>query len=105
MRLRVLVLGILASVVNFTAAQGVNGCDPECNLRDDMANHPLVKCGKSVGDHPIYGKKCIYLTKTRDKMPVMKDVCASLEWSNGTDVIKTGSLVTLNNAVENNVTM
>ena len=54
-------MSFLASKVNGQ----VNGCDPECNLRDDMPNHPLVKCGKVVGDHPIYGKKCIYLTKTR----------------------------------------
>ena len=61
MRWRLLFLSFLASKVNGQ----VNGCDPECNLRDDMPNHPLVKCGKVVGDHPIYGKKCIYLTKTR----------------------------------------
>ena len=40
----------------------------------------------------------------RDKMPVMKNVCESLEWNNGTETIKTGALVTLNNAVENNAT-
>ena len=45
---------------------GVNGqCDNECNLQDDMQNNPLVKCGKVVGEHPIYGKKCVYFTKTR----------------------------------------
>ena len=58
MRWRLLFLSFLASKVN-------GQCDPDCNLREDMANHPLVKCGISIGNHPIYGKKCIYLTKTR----------------------------------------
>ena len=55
-------MSILASQVN---GQGVQGCDAECDLQPEMAKHPLVKCGKVVGDHPIYGKKCVYLTKTR----------------------------------------
>ena len=38
-------------------------------------------------------------------MPVMKGVCESLEWTNGNGTtVKTGALVTLNNAVENNAT-
>ena len=62
MRWRLLFLSFLASQVN---GQGIQGCDAECDLQPEMAKHPLVKCGKVVGDHPIYGKKCIYLTKTR----------------------------------------
>ena len=34
----------------------------------------------------------------------MKDYCEGLEWNNGTDIVRTGALLTLNNAVENNAT-
>ena len=40
----------------------------------------------------------------RDKFPTMKSYCEGLEWNNGTDVVRTGALLTLNNAVENNAT-
>jgi len=60
MRLNLLLVSIIGLL------DGVKGqCDDECNLQEDMQNNPLVKCGKIVGEHPIYGKKCIYLTKTR----------------------------------------
>lgn len=55
---------LLVSIIGWF--DGVQGqCDAECNLQEDMQNNPLVKCGKVIGEHPIYGKKCIYLTKTR----------------------------------------
>ena len=40
----------------------------------------------------------------RDKFPTMVNYCQGLEWNNGTDVVRTGALLTLNNAVENNAT-
>ena len=35
-------------------------------------------------------------------MPVKKASCEALEFNNGTNVISTGSLVTINNEIENN---
>ena len=35
-------------------------------------------------------------------MPVQKAACESLEYNNGTHLVKTGSLVTINNELENN---
>ena len=35
-------------------------------------------------------------------MPVQKAGCEALEYNNGTDLIKTGTLVTINNEIENN---
>ena len=63
MRLSLLLLSIIGL---FDGVKGqVQGCDDDCKLQDDMQNNPLVKCGKVIGEHPIYGKKCVYLTKTR----------------------------------------
>ena len=63
MRLSLLLLGIIGF---YDGVKGqIQGCDPECNLQNDMQNNPLVKCGKNIGTHPIYGTKCVYLTKTR----------------------------------------
>ena len=60
MRLNLLLVSIIAFL-----GEVEGQCDNECNLQEDMQNNPLVKCGKIVGEHPIYGKKCVYLTKTR----------------------------------------
>ena len=54
----------IAIFFRFVSGQG-NVCDQECNLIEDMFSHPQVKCGKIVSNHPIYGPKCVYLTKTR----------------------------------------
>ena len=64
MRLSLLVVSIIG-LFDGVKGQNTPGCDKECNLQDDMQNNPLVKCGKVIGEHPIYGKKCVYLTKTR----------------------------------------
>ena len=132
MRLSLLLLSIIGL---FDGAKGqIPGCSDECKLQDDMQNNPLVKCGKVIGEHPIYGKKCVYLTKTRlvqfavrrkircpsqanhprnrvslkydfrDKFPTMKGLCEGLQWNNNGTIVQTGALLTLNNAVENNAT-
>ena len=77
---------------------------PECNGAF-LAQNPSVFCGVRVGNDTNGGPKCIYLLKGRDKFPVQEKACEALTWTNsdGEDV-KTGTLVTLNNARENNMT-
>ena len=77
---------------------------PECNGAF-LEQNPSVFCGVSVGTDKNGGPKCIYLLKGRDKFPEQEKSCEALKWTNEDgDDVKTGTLVTLNNAQENNMT-
>ena len=81
-------------------------CDdyPECN-GDFLQQNPQVYCGVRVSNTTQTGPKCVYMLKARDKFPVQKKACEDLKWTNGDgEEIRGGSLVVLNNAVENNMT-
>lgn len=63
----------------------------------------MISCGAVVSEDPVNGVKCAHVTKLRDKYPVLLDVCKSLEYTNPdtNEVVKTGSLITINSIVEN----
>ena len=81
-------------------------CDdyPECNGAF-LEQNPSVYCGVRISNDTRTGPKCLYMLKARDKFPMAKKGCEDLKWTNEQgEEVKTGSLVTLNNAKENNMT-
>ena len=54
------------------------------------------------GNFLNFDGKAKLLILLRDKMPVQKAACESLEYNNGTQLVRTGTLVTINNELENN---
>ena len=82
-------------------------CDdyPECNVKEFIDQNPNLYCGVRVSNDTRTGPKCIYMLKARDKEPAARTGCAAISYTKGDDEpIKTGSLVTLNSAAENNMT-
>lgn len=80
-------------------------CNSTCAYPDAWKN--IVTCGTVVSEHPVNGPKCAYLTKVRDRYPVVKSLCENLELEDPNQpgqMIKTGSLITMNTMVENNRT-
>jgi len=63
----------------------------------------LITCGTIVSEDPVNGIKCAYLTKLRDRYPVIQGLCQSLEWPPGSG-IKSGNLITINTMEENDRT-
>ena len=56
-------------------------------------------CGTVVSEDLIHGAKCAYLTKLRDKYPVIQTLCESLKWNE----VETGNLITIDTLTENNL--
>ena len=78
-------------------------CNSTCAYPESWKN--IVTCGTVVSEHPVNGPKCAYLTKVRDRYPVVKSLCENLELedpNNPGQMIKTGNLITMNTMVENN---
>ena len=77
---------------------------PECN-GVFLEQNPSVYCGVRISNDTRTGPKCIYMLKARNKWDMQKKGCEDLNWTNEKgDDVKTGRLVTLNNAKENNMT-